>query len=104
VSIWAFEALDEVASGGIPDSNTLVERSSSNELGVWRDGDSGDTIFDAEGENILAGLDVPKSDGAITATGSDGATVTSEVQRVDILLMASKGIPDGPSGNVPNSN
>lgn len=67
VTIWAFEALDKISSGSIPNANTLVERSGRHVLGVWGDGNGGDTILDAEGKYILTSLDIPETNGAVTA-------------------------------------
>ena len=104
VSVWALEALDKIAGCGIPDADALVERSGGNELSVWRDGNSGDTILDAQSEDVLASLNIPETDSAVTATRSDSAAITGKVERVDILLMASKCISDGARSDVPHSD
>jgi hypothetical protein len=102
VAIWALEPLHEVAIGGIPNSDALVKRPSSNILGVGRYSNGGDAIFNAESQDVLAGFDVPQADGTVAAAGCDGASITSKVKGVDILLVASEGVPDGPVGNIPN--
>lgn len=101
MAIWALEALHKVAIGGIPNSDALVKRPSSDILSVGRDSNSGDAIFNAESQDVLAGFDVPQADGAVAAAGCDGASITSKVKGVDILLVASEGVPDGPVGNIP---
>jgi hypothetical protein len=102
VAVWTFKTLHEVTSGGIPDANTLIKRSSCDEFGVRGDGNSSDTILDAEGKDALASFDIPETDSTITATGSNGATITSEIERVNILLVTSECIPDSSRGNIPN--
>jgi hypothetical protein len=104
VAIWTLETLDEIASSGIPDADAFVERSGCNELGVWGDGDSGDTILDTESEDVLTSFDVPETDSAVTATGSDSAAITGKVERVDILLVPSECVSDGSRGNIPYSD
>lgn len=59
VAVWAFKTLDEITSSSIPDSHTLVEGSRCNILGVGGDGDGGDAIFDAEGQDVLTSFDIP---------------------------------------------
>lgn len=102
VAVWAFETLDKVASSGIPDTDALVERAGSDVLSIWGDGNSGDAVFDAESQYVLAGFDVPEPDGAVATAGSDGSTITSEVQGVDILLMTCESISDASGSNVPD--
>jgi hypothetical protein len=104
VTIWTLETFNEISSSGIPYTNTLVERSSSDIFGIRRDGDSCDTIFNAESQNILPSFNIPKSNCAVTTARSNCATVAGEIQRVDILLVASECISDGPGGNVPDSD
>jgi len=102
VAVGAFETLDEVASCGIPDANALVEGPGRDVLGVWGDGDRGDAVFDGECEDVLPGFDVPEADGAVAGSGGNGATVAGEVERVDVLLVACKGVADASGGNVPD--
>ena len=51
----------------IPNADALVQRSCSYILGVGGDGNGGDTILDAEGKYILTSLDIPETNGAVTA-------------------------------------
>jgi len=102
VSVWTLETLDEVTGGGIPDANALVKRSGCDILGVGRDGDSGDAILDAESEDVLSSLDIPKTDSSVSAARGNGSAIASEVQGVDVLLVASKGDFDGSGSNVPD--
>jgi hypothetical protein len=80
VSIWTFKTLNKITRDSIPDSHALIEGSGGNELGIRRDGNGSDTIFNAESENVLPSLDIPETDCAITTSGSNGTTITSEVQ------------------------
>jgi hypothetical protein len=101
VAIWTFEALNEVAGSSVPDTDALVERTSCNKLGVGGDGDGGYAIFDAESKDVLACLDIPQANGTITAAGSNSTAITGEVERIDVLVMAREGVPDGSRRNIP---
>jgi hypothetical protein len=102
VTVWTLETLNEIARGGIPDANALVERTGSDILGVGRNGDGGDAVLNGKGENILSRLDVPKADSPVARTGGDGATITGEVKRVDVLLVAGERVADASRGNIPD--
>lgn len=102
VAIGTLETLDKVAAGGIPHTDALIEGSCGDILGVGGDGNRGDAVLDAEGQNVLASLDIPEANGAITAARCNGATIASEVKRVDILLVTSEAISDGSGGDIPN--
>lgn len=102
VAVWALETLDEVAVGSIPHADALIEGASCHVLGVRRDGDSGHAVFDAEGQDVLACLNVPEADSTVTTAGGDGASVAREVKGVDILLMTSEAIPNRSIRDIPN--
>lgn len=102
VSIWSLETFNKVARNGIPYANTLVKRSCCDKLGIRRNSNSSDTILDAKSEDVLASLDIPQADCAITTSGGDGTTITSEVQRVDILLVTRKGVSDSSGSDIPD--
>lgn len=102
VSVWSFKALDEVSSGSIPYAHTLVERSGGDVFGIGRDGDGGDTILDAEREDVLTGLDIPETNSSVATARSDSATIASEVQGVDVLLVSRKGVSDGSRSDIPD--
>lgn len=102
VAVGALETLDKVAVGGVPHADALVEGTSRDVLGVGRDGDGGDAILDAEGQDVLACLDVPEADGAVAAAGRDCAAIAGEVERVDVLLVTGEAIPDGSVGDIPD--
>lgn len=90
VSIGALETLDKEARVEVPNTNTFIQRSGRHILGVGRDRDGGDAIFDRQRQNAAASLNIPKPDGAVSTARGNGATVTSKVQRVDILLVTRK--------------
>lgn len=102
VAVRALEALHQVSVGSIPYADALVEGASRDVLGIGRDSDGGHTVLNAEGQDVLTSLDVPESNGAVAATRCDSTSIAREVEGVDILLVASKAVSDGPVGNVPN--
>jgi len=102
VSVGAFETLDQVSSLNVPYSNALVEGACSNKFGVGRDGHGGYAIFDAEDKDVGPSLNIPQSDGAVTTTRSNSASVTSEIQRINVLLVTLESVPDLLRGNIPN--
>ena len=102
VAVGSFKPLQEIALVEIPDPNAFIERARSDVLGVWRDGYRRHAILYRQRQNVVALLNVPKTDGAVTAAGCDGTAVTREIERVDILLVAREGVADLPLMNVPN--
>lgn len=102
MAVLSFETLDEVAGHGIPDADTLIKRAGCDVLGVWGDCNSRDTVFNAESQDVLAGVNIPETDGTVTTSGSNSTTIPSEVQRVNVLLMAGEGISYASSSNIPN--
>ena len=102
VAVRALETLDEIPVRGIPHSDALVERAGGDILGVGRDGDSSHTVLDAEGQDVLAGLNIPEADCAVTTARGNGAPIASEVERVNVLLVTSKAVPDRPVGDIPH--
>ena len=102
VTLLAFGALDEDTSLGVPDAHTLVQAARGDEAVVGRDGNGGDAVFDLESQNALVLLDIPKSDSAVSGTGGDVTTIRGEVQRIDVLLVASELVENALAGNVPD--
>jgi hypothetical protein len=51
VTIWTFQPLNKITTASVPNTHTLVQRSSSNKFGIWRDGHRGNTVLDAECES-----------------------------------------------------
>jgi hypothetical protein len=102
VAIRTLETLDEIPISGIPHADALVKGAGGDVLGVGGDGDSGHAILNAEGQDVLTGLNIPEAHSAVATAGGDGAPITSEVERVDVLLMASEAIPDRPVGDIPD--
>jgi hypothetical protein len=102
VAVGALETLNKVAVGSIPHADALVEGTSRDVLGVRRDGDGSHAVLDTEGQDVLACLNVPEADGAVTATRGDGASIAREVEWVDILLVTSEAIPNGSVRDIPN--
>ncbi len=102
VPIGSFQTLHQESGRGIPDANALVKRTGRHVLGIGRDGDRGYTVLDGQGENHLSGLNVPETNGAISTSGSDGSTIASEIQRVNVLLVSGEGVPDGALLDIPD--
>lgn len=102
VTVRAFQALNKISCGSIPDTNTLVERTSRNILGIWGDRNSGDAIFDTKGQDVLTSLDIPKTDSTISTSGCNGATIASKIKRINVLLVTSECVSDGSGLNIPH--
>jgi hypothetical protein len=101
MAVWTFETLDEISTDSIPDANALIKRSGCDVLGIWGNSHRGNAIFDAESQNILASLDIPKTNGTVTTTRSNSATITSEVQGVNVLLVTRESVPNASRSDVP---
>lgn len=95
VPIWALQTLHKEAMGDIPNPDTLVKGARGNILGVGRDSDGRNTILDTQGQDAATRLDIPQAYCAVTATGSNSTSITSKVERVDVLLVAREGVADG---------
>lgn len=104
VSIRALKSLDEVTLRDIPDAYALVEGTGCDVFRVWRDSNCGDTILYGQRQHSITSLDIPKSNSSIATAGSDGTSIASKVERVNILLVASKGIADSTARNVPDTD
>jgi hypothetical protein len=102
VALAAFEALDQVATGRVPHADTFIERSRGDVASVGGDGDGGDAILDAEYEDLLADVNVPKTDRLVAAAGGDMSAVTREIEGVDVLFVTGKGVTDLPVLDIPN--
>ena len=100
--IGTLKALSEVAGVDIPYADALIKRAGGDVVGIRRDGHRSDTILDGEGESVGSLLNIPESNGTVTTAGCDGATITGEVERVNILLVAREVVADCPSLNIPN--
>jgi hypothetical protein len=66
VAVSTFQTLHKVAGMDIPDANALVERASSNIVGIRRDSNGSDTILDRERQRVRTLFDVPESYGSIS--------------------------------------
>lgn len=102
VAVRGLEALDQVAGRGIPDTNTLVQRSCSHIVAIRRHGNSGHTILNAEGVHQLAIKDIPETNRLITTARCDVSSVASKVERVNVLLVPAENMFDRPGRDVPN--
>lgn len=102
VAKLTLQADDKLASIGIPDSDTLVERSSGNIAIVWGNGDGCNAVFDAEVQHLLIRLEIPETDSPISTTGRDNAPVTRKIERVDVLLVSRERVFDRAALNVPD--
>jgi hypothetical protein len=102
VAFATFKTLNQISTGGIPDTDASIERAGRDIASVRRDSDSSDAIFDAQNENLLTNLDVPEADGLIAASRSNMTAISGEVERVDILFVTCEDISDLLRLNVPN--
>ena len=102
VALAAFEAFDQIAAGRVPHAYTLIEGPSSDVSSVWGDGDGGDAIFNAENEYLLADVNVPETDGLVATARGDVSAVTREIERVDVLFVTGKDVPDFLGLDIPN--
>lgn len=102
VTIRSLKALDKVTSGDLPHTHALVERPSRHVLGIGRDCHRGDAVFDGQGEDVGRLLDIPEPDCTITTARRDSSAITGKVQRVDILLVTRKCVPDGSRRDIPD--
>ena len=102
MSFMSFKSLDDSAFLHVPDADTLVQRTSSHIHSVGGDGNSGHTIFDLISSKRSPSLDVPHTDGLVTASRGNMATVTSEVKGIDVLFVACKSMSDCSSLNIPD--
>ena len=102
MAIGSFQSTNQVASRHTPDTDALVQRSSCDKVSARRDGDGGDPIFNLEGQNFTIAFDIPDADGMVAAAGGNVTAVTREVQRVDVLLVACKGVTDGTTLDIPD--
>ncbi len=102
MAVGSFESLNKESVRDIPHAHALVERARSDVLGVGRDGDGGDAVFYGECQYVRSGLDIPQPDGAVAAARSNGPSISGKVQRINVLLMASKGIADSSRLDIPN--
>jgi hypothetical protein len=102
VALLAFGALDENTSLSIPDADTLVQATCSNEAVVGWDSDGGDAIFNLESKDALVLLDIPEANSAVAGAGGDVTTIGGEVERVNVLFVARELVEDALAGNVPD--
>lgn len=98
----SFRALHNTARLDVPDPHALVETTGSDVAIVGRYGDSSDTVVNGETQDALVFLNVPESDRAVTRARSDVSTVGSKVQRVDVLIVPGKAVPDAMLRDIPD--
>lgn len=101
MAIWPLKSSNRVSTDDIPDSDAFVKRASGNKLSTWRDGDSGDAVFNVEHKCLTIGLNIPDTDGMITAARRYSATIAGEVKGIYVLLVAGKGVADSAGLDVP---
>lgn len=102
VPLLAFGPLDQHARLRVPDADALVQGAGGDEAAVGADGDGGHAVFDLEREDALVFLDVPEADGAVAGARGDVAAVGGEVQGVDVLVVAGKGVANLLGRDVPD--
>ena len=102
MAVGTLEALDEVPSLNVPNSNALVQRASSHKLGIGGDGYRGDAILDAQNKDVSPGLNIPETNRTVTAARSNSSAITCEVERVNVLFVTMERVPNLLGSNVPD--
>lgn len=102
VALGSLQALDEISGGGVPDANASVERASSDVATIGGDGNGGDAVLDAEGKLLLSIHHIPQANALVTTARSNITAVASEIERVDILVVAGEDVLDLARGNIPD--
>lgn len=102
MAVRSLQALYQVLARNVPDADNLVQRTSSDALGVWRDGNSRNTILNSEDARANALLNIPESYGSVAASRCDSAAITSKVERVNVLLVAVEAVADRARLDVPD--
>ena len=102
VAIWVLQTLHQVTSGGVPHADALVQGTGSHVAAIGGHGYSSNTILDAEGVDKLAIENIPQTNSLVSTTRGDEATITSKVQRVDVLLVSTEDVLDGARVDIPN--
>lgn len=102
VTIWVLQTLHQVTSGGVPHADTLVQGTGSHVAAIGGHGYSSNTILDAEGVDKLAIENIPQTNSLVPTARGDEATITSKVQRVDVLLMSAEDVLNGARVDIPN--
>jgi hypothetical protein len=102
VAIGVLQALDQVSSCSVPNTDTLVQRTGSHVTAIRRHGHSSDAILNAKSVDKLAIENIPETNSLISTARGDESTVASKVQRVDVLLVSTEDMLDGTLVDVPN--
>lgn len=102
VAVGVLQSLNQITGGGVPHTNALVERTSSHIVTIRRHSHSGDSVLNAKGVNQLAVKNIPQTHGLVTTARGDVAAISGEIQRIDVLFVATKDVLDGSRGNVPH--
>lgn len=102
MSVRSLQALHQILAGNIPDTDNLVQRTSSDALGVRGDGNSRNAILNSEDARANALLNIPESYGSVAASRCDSATITSKVEGVNVLLVTVEAVADRARLDVPD--
>lgn len=102
VTLGVLQTFHQVAGGGIPDADALVQRTGCDVVAIRRHRHRGHAILDAQSVDQLALHDIPKSHSLVAAAGCDVPTISGEVKGVDILLVAAEDVLDGSRSDIPN--
>lgn len=102
VTLGVLQTFHQVAGGGIPDADALVQRTGGDVVAIGRHRYRGHAVLDAQSVDQLALHDIPESHGLVAATGRDVPTISGEVKGVDILLVAAEDVLDGSRSDIPN--
>ena len=98
----AFQPLNEVAAGGIPDSHASIERASGNVPSIRGDSNGRHAILNTQCQDLLGCFNVPKSNRLVAAPRRYMPTVLGEVERVNVLFVTAKSVFDPAGGDIPD--
>ena len=102
VSLLSLETHDKIPARNVPYSDALIERPSSNETVVGRNGDGCDSVLNGEVCNLLIPLKIPQTDTPVTTTRSNDLTIAGKVKGVDVLLVAGELVLDLAAVDIPD--
>ena len=100
------ETVDQRPSRNVPDAHDGVQRSRGDEARIGGDGHARHArvdvgiVIDREDLGLACGH-VPYPRRLVARTRDDERAVVGEVERIDLLLVAFKGVTDAFAGNIP---
>lgn len=102
VTIRILQAFDQVAGRGIPNADTLIQRTGSNIATFRRHGNGSNPVFNAQSVHEMTFENIPKAHRLVTATRRNKTSVARIIEGVDILFMSAEDVLDCSGGNIPD--